>query len=83
MARLLMPLLAGAALRAPVTARAAITLATVTTAAPGAAYVTHAHDGRLFIVQLDGHILIYDRATGTLLPTPFLDVHAGTSPLRR
>ena len=36
--------------------------------------VTHAGDARLFIVEKSGYIRIVD-AGGSLLPTPFLDIH--------
>jgi glucose/arabinose dehydrogenase len=38
--------------------------------------VAHAgdHSGRLFIVEQEGVIRIYDTVTNTLLPTPFLDI---------
>jgi len=37
--------------------------------------ITHAGDGRLFVVEQPGRIMIID-STGTVLPTPFLDIRA-------
>lgn len=55
-------------------ARAAIELRTIATGLSSPLYVTHAGDGsgRLFIAEQAGRIRIL--ASGTLLPTPFLDI---------
>src|SRR3954468_4903842 len=64
-----------AALASSVTpALGAITLRPLITGASLPVYVTHAGDRRLFIVELPGRILIYDRNSRTLQPTPFLDI---------
>src|SRR5262245_30432624 len=49
-----------------------ISLVPIATGLSSPVGVTHAGDGRVFIVQRPGQILIY--ANGQLLPTPFLDI---------
>jgi glucose/arabinose dehydrogenase len=67
---------------------AALSAAALTTAAPARAavhldrafdaqspvHLAHAGDKRLFVVELAGRIRLYDRATSTMSPTPFLDL---------
>ena len=60
-------------LLAPTAASAAVNLVPVTTVQTPV-YVTHAGDQRLFIVEQQGRIRIFDRASGSLLGTPFLDI---------
>ena len=59
-------------------ARATVSLTSVT-ALTSPVYVTHAKDQRLFMVELGGRIRIFDRGTGTLLPSPFLDIASKVS----
>ena len=39
--------------------------------------ITHAEDSRLFVAEKEGRVLIFE--SGTLLPTPFLDISALTT----
>jgi glucose/arabinose dehydrogenase len=61
------------ALAAP--AAATVTLTPIATLSAPVA-ITHARDERLFIVEQQGRIRIYDTQTNTLLATPFLDIVA-------
>lgn len=50
-----------------------IQLTTFATGIPGIVDIAHAGDERIFVVQREGYIRIVG-PTGTLLPTPFLDI---------
>jgi glucose/arabinose dehydrogenase len=68
-----------ALLLAATPARAAVQLVPIATATTPV-YITHAGDDRIFIVELRGLIKVYDRGSGMLLPTPFLDLSAKLAP---
>ncbi len=51
-----------------------LSLSLATDALTNPVSLAHAGDSRLFIVEQEGIIRIYDTATGALLPGPFLDI---------
>jgi glucose/arabinose dehydrogenase len=66
---------AALALAAPGGAAAAVRAVAVATAS-SPVFMTNAGDARLFVVERGGRIRIFDRAAGSFLATPFLDLSA-------